>query len=346
MKTDRNWNIFLTLLRGGLWERDVRLKAAPAPSSWESLRQLALDQAVLGLFLRGVAHLPEDQLPPPDERTLMQAWEAAVAGVNVRIGRVESELLRRLRQAGVHPIIQKGSAAACHYVTPELRQGGDIDVFCPEFDLACSLVPDARPAPDGTAVFVREGVTVELHPRYYDLHRDPSCLPPPETPCGELLLLSAHILKHAVGAGVGCKQLCDMARALDALTGKYDKSELEVWLRRAGLLRWHRLLCSLLVEDLGLDPACCLDGFRPCHPGALRRIVRSGGHFGRTAPGRGRALKRRPALRKIDTALAFLRRLPFSLRYAPRETFATIGMLVKGNIGGAPRRDDRLPGNR
>ena len=330
--TDRNWHIFLCLLRAGLWERDLRLDEAPEPSLWEPLRRMALDQAVLGVLLRGIAHLPADQRPPADGQAAMRAWEAAVAGVSARIGRVEAELLDRLRRAGVHPVIQKGSAAARHYAVPELRQGGDIDVYCPEFDAARSVAPDARTAPDGAAVFVRGGVTVELHPRYYDLHADPARLPAPGSPCGELLLLSAHIFKHAAGAGVGCKQLCDMARALDALDGRYDKAELADCLRRCGLLRWQRLLCSLLVADLGLDPGRCLDGFRPCDAEPLRRIVRSGGHFGQAAPGRRRALKAPAAVRKISTAGSFLRRLPFSLRYAPRETFATIRELVRGNL--------------
>ena len=335
MNADRHWNTFLALLRAGLWERDLRLETAPEAALWEPLRRMALDQAVMGLFLRGVAHLPEDQLPPPDERALMQQWERAVTGVSARIARVEAELLPQLRQAGVHPVIQKGSTAARFYPRPELRQGGDIDIFCPEFDRARALFPDARAASDGAAVFVRESVPVELHSRYYDLHLDPALLPEPGTPCGELLLLSAHIFKHAIGAGVGCKQLCDMARALDALNGKYDKSELAACLRRSGLLRWHRLLCSLLTEDLGLDPACCLEDFRPCNAERLRRIVRAGGHFGKAAPGRRRALRLRAPARKIATAWTFLRRLPFSLRCAPRETLATLRELAGGNLGAA-----------
>ena len=163
-------------------------------------------------------------------------------------------------------------------------------------------------------------VTVELHPRYYDIHRPAAKLPAPGTPCGEILLLSAHIFKHVIGHGLGCKQLCDMAVALARLDGKYDKAELREALKRAGLLRWHTLLCSLLVADFGLDPACCLADFRPVDPERLRRIVRTAGHFGQHAH------------KKAATAGAFLRRLPFSLSYCPRETFATIWELALGNL--------------
>jgi hypothetical protein len=55
-------------------------------------------------------------------------------------------------------------------------------------------------------------------------------------------------------------------------------------------------------------------------PERLRRIVRSSGHFAHHAP------------TKAATAGAFLRRLPFSLSYCPRETFATVWELVIGNL--------------
>lgn len=145
-------------------------------------------------------------------------------------------------------------------------------------------------------------------------------------------MLSAHILKHAIGEGVGCKQLCDVARALDQAEGRYDKAALAGALRACGLQRWHRLLCSLLVSELGLDPAHCLPDFRPCDPAPLRRIVLRGGAFGYADPARLQAARRGPAARKIHAAGAFLRRLPLSLRIAPRETLATVGELVRGNL--------------
>ena len=42
--------------------------------------------------------------------------------------------------------------------------------------------------------------------------------------------------------------------------------------------------------------------------------------------------QRKLRFKKMQAAGAFLKRLPFSLRVAPRETVATIGELVKGNL--------------
>ena len=201
-----------------------------------------------------------------------------------------------------------------------------------EFGRACAEFPGAGMAPDGAYVFKFRDVTVELHPRYFDLHLPDAYLPEIPSINAELVMLSAHILKHAIGAGVGCKQLCDLALALARTDGKYDKEQLRAYLKRAGLLRWQRVLCSLLVADLGLDPACCLPDFTPGDPAPLHRIVLEGGAFGLFDPAREKAVRAGKTVRKMQAAGAFLKRLPFSLRVAPRETVATIGELVKGNL--------------
>lgn len=331
---DKTWDIFLEVLRAGLWERDLRLATTPDAVVWEQVLRLGREQAVMGLVLRGIVHLPEEQRPTGALTTVLEAWTTAFGRANARYARVQEALLKRLGAAGLHPVVQKGSEAAKYYANPSVRQVGDVDLFLPEaeFQRARALFPEARKASDGALVFALDGVTVELHPRYYDIHLAPEKLPVIGSPCGELLLLSSHIFKHAMGPGLGCKQLCDLTVALSRLEGQYDKNELRVALNAAGLLRWHHLLCSLLVADFGLDPACCLPGFEAKDPSRLRQIVRESGNFGRTDE-KYRESRQRSALgKKAATAGAFLRRLPFSLRYGSRETFATIWGLVTGNF--------------
>lgn len=328
-------DIFFALLRAGLWEQDLRLEGgAPSADDWQAILQTAREQAVLGLVYRGMKHLPADQLPPSALRLRLLADADRIERRGSEVAQVREALFARLTAAGLHPLEQKGAEAGKYYALPQWRGSGDIDVFLPEgeFARALSLWPEGRTAPDGSRVFKLDGVTVELHRRYFDLHRHPDSLPEPPSVCAELLMLSAHILKHAIGEGVGCKQLCDMTRALDRTEGLYDKAELREWLRRTGLHRWHRLLCSLLVSDFGLDPARCLEGFTPVDAEPLRRIVLSGGAFGLAGSARRKAVRQGGAARKLQAAGAFLRRLPFSLRIAPRETLATIWELVRGNL--------------
>ena len=328
---DKSWNTFLELLRAGLWEQNPSLDDVPV---WEPVLELGREHAVMGLLLRGISHLPEDQRPAGSLIPILQAWEMAFDRANARYARVQEFLLKQLAGAGLHPMVQKGSEAAKYYAEPSVRQVGDIDLYLPEgeFARARAIYPEARMASDGAAVFAIDGVTVELHPRYYDIHRPASRLPDIGSPCGEILLLSSHIFKHAMGPGIGCKQLCDLAVAMTRLEGRYDKQELAGALNTAGLLRWHTLLCSLLVADFGLEPSCCLPGFEAVDPARLRRIVRASGNFGMVDAGRRRSRQWAPLGRKAATAVAFLRRLPFSLRYGSRETLATIWGLATGNF--------------
>ena len=332
-------DIFFAVLRAGLWEQDLQLDAAPGADDWQEVLQTARDQAVLGLVYRGMAHLPAEQLPPAPVRMRLLSDVDRIARRVQALGAVERDLLERLRAAGLHPTVQKGSEAGKYYAHPELRESGDIDLCFParELPLARETVTAAgassvHAASDASVVCRYRDVTVELHPRYFDLHVGEERLPEVPSVVAELVMLSAHILKHAIGEGVGCKQLCDMARALDGAEGRYDKAALRVALRRCGLLRWHRLLCSLLVTDLGLDPARCLPDFVPVDPTPLRRIVLRGGAFGYADPARRQAVSRGTAARKAHAAGAFLRRLPFSLRIAPRETIATLAELIRGNL--------------
>ena len=333
MQTFRK-DIFFALLHAGLWERDLRLRSSLSVEDWQAVLQTARQQGVLGLVYRGIAHLPEDQMPSADLRLKLLAEIDRLERRTRKMEEVQEELLRRFRDAGLHPLVQKGSEAGKYYAQPLLRESGDIDLYFAgeEFNQAKALPPGVRTAPDGAGVFTFRDVTVELHLRYFDLHLSEGKLPEVPSIYAELLMLSAHILKHAIGAGVGCKQLCDMAVALDRTDGQYDKERFRTYLQRAGLLCWHRVLCSLLVADLGLDPARCLPDFKPCNSAPLRRIVLSGGAFGLFNPSREKAVRSGKAARKLQLAGTFLKRLPFSLRIAPRETFATIGELIKGNL--------------
>nr|MCR4859334.1 nucleotidyltransferase family protein [Bacteroidales bacterium] len=229
-----------------------------------------------------MTQLPAEQLPPQAVRMRLLADVDRIERRGRELVAVQSELLGRFSAAGLHPVVQKGSEAGKYYAYPLLRESGDIDLCFPsgEFVEAEKMVtgpeglgPEAHKAADGSLVYPYQGVTIEHHSRYFDLHRPESRLPEVPSVIAELVMLSAHILKHAIGEGVGCKQLCDLALALDRNEGKYDKAALRESLRRCGLLRWQRVLCSLLVADLGLDPDRCLPDFAPCDPAPLRRIV-------------------------------------------------------------------------
>lgn len=333
--SDSVWNIFMDLLRAGLWEKKLRLPESPEPAYWAAMMQHSRNQSVTGLLLRGITHLPKEQLPPSGIRMKLLAEADYIERRNMQVNLVEAEVLQHFSEGGVTAHVMKGSRVAKYYANPMMRESGDIDLYIPkeQFKKACELVPKAKLSPDGSAVFRHGGVVVELHRRYYDLHLPMSKLPAVSSVEGELLLYSSHILKHALGSGIGLKQLCDMARALTVTEGRYDKKEFGELLVRTKMIRWHNMLCSLLVSDLDLNPECCLDNFTPGDAGPLRKIIIESGSFGSASESRIKAIKSGSSLaKKTNTTLTFIKRLPFSMKIAPGEALATIRELIGGNI--------------
>ncbi|MBQ9310717.1 MAG: nucleotidyltransferase family protein [Bacteroidales bacterium] len=321
------WEIFMALVRAGLWEKETDLPVVPGLTDWESLLEASRAQAVEGLLFRGVSHLPDSKMPPAQIRLLLMADADSIERNSGRIASVQDGVLKEFARHSLPAVVVKGTEAAKYYAFPALRESGDIDIYCPDFRRALELFPHAVPKPDGSASFVRDGVEVELHPRYFDLHLPDSRLPEVPSRAAELLMLSAHIFKHAAGAGIGLRQFCDMAAAM---SHPYDHEQFREALSRARMLRWNSLLCSYLVEDLGLDPVHCGIGFARCNPSRLRKIVMDGGNFGFSGSLRSRSDN--PGIRKAATALSLIRRIPFSVRYAPREAFLGFVSLVGGNL--------------
>ena len=340
-------NAFFSLLRSGLYERPLLVEELPAVAAldeadWKDLVALTRRQTVPGLIYRALTHLPDTLSVSSDIVLTLMSIAGGVEQENRHKAVVRGQLLAEYEGAGLHPVVMKGATVAAFYAHPELRNSGDIDLYFPpdEFDRACRLTGDAHKASDGTVHSRRDDVDLDLHNRYFDLHCPADRLPAVGTPEATILMLSGHILKHAVGAGVGIRQLCDLTMAWCALGGKagsIDPAVMREYFRQTGTLRWNRLLFSFLEDYLGLPDSPLANQRVSSEP--LLRIILEGGNFGHFATARTAAIKAgtsgsRAATRKRkrNTLSRFLHRLPFSLRYAPRETFATMWNLVRGNL--------------
>lgn len=301
---------------------------------WKSLLWEAHRQRVMGFVADAVAGLPYDEQPPLAIRAKLVLELEIIEKNNVAVNAAASELVAAFEAAGLHPVIQKGPAVSALYPNPLHRESGDIDFYFPagEFERSRAFVDGLSSrsvtAPvmesDGAFWYKYNGVTIEHHPVFYDCR----CQFPSidvKSPEATLLMLSAHILKHALGKGIGLKQIVDYFVARRTLN--YDPVLLDSLTAEAGLRKWQRLL----------------DDFGP----ALRRIVAAEGNFGLISsssapyePGASghpvslklsRQMSRRPvsfALR-LRTAAAFCRKIPFALRYSPSEWLHTVILLSR-----------------
>ena len=334
---DRRTEAFFALLRSGLWERPLRgteaeAVAALAPDDWFALDRLARKQSVPGLIYQALTLLPAGTAVPGDVVLDLMARAEEIRLENQHKAAVTALLTERFAQQGISPRVMKGASVAVYYSRPELRESGDIDLYVvPEaFEQAKACLTAPYRASDGSFHSKEDGVDIDLHDRYFDLHCADSRLPQPGTPEATLLMLSAHILKHAIGVGVGLRQCCDLAAAYRCLEADLEPEALKDCFRRTGTLRWNRLLFSFLAEWLDVDEKMFAGERVSGDP--LLRIILEGGNFGHYADARLDGLAAGGRHRKRDTFRRFVRRLPFSLRYAPRETSATIFTLLRGNL--------------
>ncbi len=311
---------------------------------WKEVREEAARQAVIGTIFSGICLLPEPLMPDEGELSVWMVLADKIECRNRKMEKVLRTLTAKFVKGGLHPVLQKGLAVARYYPKPELRSSGDIDLyFGEELDKAVRLIEaegteadrieaedrkdgeaegtSVNMMPDGSGSFVREGMDIELHGRLLDLRSSEKLVreaffggfePTPladglRVPSPEItaLMLNAHILKHALGKGIGLRQLCDLALfyhsmseaagtgdcgtngcgeagsecATEYVPGDFGERVRELY-RKAGILKWSTLLHSYLVEVIGL-PEYELpysETLVPIEP--LMRIVDAGGNFG------------------------------------------------------------------
>ena len=348
----RSQQAFFQLLRNGLWESEIwDISLFPlSDDEWEKVFSLSEQQTVQGIVFQGLQHLPSHVSPP---QSLTWRWMAAVA----RLGREYRQFTettiatrRMLEKAGAVPVLQKGLAVAHYYEHPELRVNGDIDWYIPQ-ELSLHL-PSAICRSDGSYCFEYEGIDVEIHQKPTDLlcprHQkvvtqlmieyanQRMSLTDNEAinvmaPVPMLVMLNAHIMKHAFTVGVGLRQFCDMARAYHCLQRRYDADSLIDAYRQVGLMRWSQLLHSVLVHYLGLDASTL--PFAVSLPNVdtenLVSMVMKEGNFGHyQLP--NESLPHSNRNHKYHTVGQIVCRLPFSLRYASAEMLYRIFTLTKG----------------
>lgn len=302
---------------------------------WRMIAACAKEQSVTGMLGYALESLPENTKIPDDVLYYLLSEQEVTARAGRKKQVVSKSVTDYFEKKGLHPIIMKGPATAAFYPEPLMRSFGDIDLYFPgnEFREARNIASGMtviEDAGDGSFHFKWEDVDVDVHSRYFDIHRPDKDLPTVPSPEATILMLSAHAMKHACGTGIGIRQICDVAMAFRSLEGRYDVKCLREALRKAGMGRWQTLLSSFIINKLGIQAPLPEGKTIPDTP--LLNIVEEGGNFGHHAAGRSKAYGKSKTGRKLDTVKRFLKRLPFSLEYAPFETLRTIASLTVGNF--------------
>lgn len=245
MRFPEEYKSFFILLWRGIGLPCNEALSLPIPAEeWMSIYETSRRQAVCGLVFSAVEELPSTCGIPED---LFLIWQADVKRIEadfVKVGRVVAKQRTTWEKRGINAVLLKGLESADMYPVPERRTSGDIDWWMPsgkDWDAAIEVLEDNgidwTVDSDGDIRYCLGGVPVEHH--HDGL--------PVQGITGRLYLCCEHILKHAMVAGVGLKQVCDYFVALKAFEGRYDELAYYNLLEKGGLVKWEAAL-------RGLDP--------------------------------------------------------------------------------------------
>ncbi len=279
-KTNPNVNLFLTLVRAGLWEKEVQLSPL-GEVDYTELLELAEEQSVVGLVTAGFDHVTDVKAPQED---VLQFVGSALQleQQNLAMNSYINVLNKKLRDAGIHSVLIKGQGVGQCYERPLWRACGDIDLLLDAngYDNAKKLLfPLAENVEKEFSYFKHVGMTldgweVELHgtfqsrlskridneidriqerifkndeTRIWHNGKDDVLLPNPDA---DVIFIFTHILHHYFFEGIGLRQFCDWCRLLWVYRSELDLWLLESRLRKMGLMTEWKAFGAFAVNYL------------------------------------------------------------------------------------------------
>lgn len=309
---DSTIDVFLALVRAGLWERDVRLSEFKQINFSEVYR-LAEEQSVVGLVAAGIEHIVDKRVP--QEMALQFAGQTLqLEKQNKSMNGFVAELIERLRKEGIYCLLVKGQGVAQCYERPLWRSCGDVDLYLSEENYIKTksfLIPLASSVNEEDKKRKHLGLKidswiVELHgalpfgiSRKVDKVIDEThkeiffygsvrswmngktqvFLPAPNC---DIIIVFTHLLHHFFIEGVGLRQICDWCRLLWTYKDSLNYAILKSQIRKMGLLSEWKVFASLAVNTLGMPVEAMPfydERFRAKGLKVLRRVLKSG-NFG------------------------------------------------------------------
>lgn len=290
MRLDNNQRAFFELLKAGLWGDQRSVQEFNIQEfkdvDWERVYQLAQEQSVQGIVLRGIEELRAKNLELSVPRVQLLQWIGEVRMIeqqNKEMNAFIADLIEKLRKNDVYAILVKGQGIAQCYEKPFWRCSGDVDLLLSDsnYEKAKSfLVPLAERLEKEFVIFKHYGMTikgweVELHgtlcPRLTkrinravdDAQHDVFYLGNVRSwengkvqvfmpgPNEDIIFQITHILKHFYQGGIGLRQICDLSRFLWTYNEKIDVRLLKNRLLYMGIMSEWKSFGAFMVEHLG-----------------------------------------------------------------------------------------------
>ncbi len=294
------------LIQLSIGTRDDFPSAPQTMEQWGGLLNLVVEHSLVGVTYPAVEKYSR-LTPVPLEYTF--PWTMAVDEIkekNKRMMEAAGSLYRFFKKHGYPNCIIKGPAAAAYYPRPELRQGGDIDIWVGGerqdiVDFLRSKCQVRRVVYHHCDARLVKGINVEVHftPTWMNgffanrrlqkwFEAQASCqfsnynealgfsVPLPRFD-GVFLLL--HIYRHVLDEGVGLRQLLDYHYLLKAL-GPEDRSCVVEDLKHLGMMGFASEVMFVLREVFGTTEDALLCPPDPRRGAFLLDSVLVSGNFG------------------------------------------------------------------
>jgi hypothetical protein len=282
MRIGNTSHIFIDLLRGGLWEQEVRLEGYDE-IDFSKVYQIAEEQSVTGIIAAGLDYVRGIKVPKEDALIFVGA-ALQLEQRNKAMNSFIEGLIERLREAGVYTLLLKGQGIAQCYERPLWRAAGDVDLFLNNenypiarkyllsiastfeeeksytkhlaltidpwlVELHGSLRSDLWKSVDNELDCVLKSIFYEGNVRSWMNGKTQVFMPRADE---DVFYVFTHILQHFFTEGIGLRQICDWCRLLWTYRDNLIISLLEKRLKRAGILTEWRSFAALAVCLLGM----------------------------------------------------------------------------------------------
>lgn len=283
--TNYQEHLFL-LLKSALWE-DENIEQSVCNVDWNNLYQLANEQCLIGIVADSFRLLSKKQCDG-EERLRWLAYVVRLEKKNQEMNLLVGKLFEKFCKMNLSPVLLKGQAFAANYPYPLHRQCGDIDVYFKNRKDCETAVAWAAKVDKSAAVSLenkreRKHFTfsigsnvVELHyfmclfenswlhqrlqqiideefgnskPFFVEIEGELIETVPPTLSALHQII---HISRHLLEAGIGLRQICDLAMFLDKHHDVIDKERLNGYLEELQLMTIARSLGYIMVKYLGL----------------------------------------------------------------------------------------------
>lgn len=279
---NKNKDVFLALVRAGLWETKVNLSGL-GTIDFSEIYRLAEEQSVIGLIAAGIEHVEDVKVP---QKVALDFVGSALQleQRNASMNKFIAGLISKMRGGDIYTLLVKGQGVAQCYERPLWRSCGDVDLLLSDNNLQAakvflsplaSQVGKEESYEQHTAMTIdswlvelhgslRTGVNSKIDKGIDDLQNSvfyggnvrswlngntQVFLPSADI---DALFIFTHILKHFFRNGIGLRQICDWCRLLWTFKDSLNHGLLESRIRKMGVMSEWKAFASLAVNHLGM----------------------------------------------------------------------------------------------